>query len=96
MLDLKSRGRWIETHRRHCVVFLNNTLYVYPLLSTGSMKRPDMTEKNVDWGKESTEIKYLICGSKHCLLPYRVLCVHRKSSRESAPIPVFSWWSVRK
>ena len=30
MLDLRSRGRWFETHQRHCVVFLSNELYVCP------------------------------------------------------------------
>ena len=69
MLDLRSMGCWFETHRRHCVVFLSNTRYVCPLLSTGSMNRPGMTETNVDWGKASTETKCLICGLKHCLLP---------------------------
>ena len=32
--QVRSRGRWFETHQKHCVVSLNKTLY--PLLSTGS------------------------------------------------------------
>ena len=46
-LDMGSKGRWFETHRKHCAVSLSKTLCL--LLSTGSTKEdrkyPDMTDK---------------------------------------------------
>ena len=48
MLDLGSRDRWFEPHRKHCVVSLSKTFY--PLLCTGlNQKIPGMTDKIVDW-----------------------------------------------
>ena len=36
-LDLRSKGHWFETRRRHFVVSLSKTLY--PLLSTGLIQK---------------------------------------------------------
>ena len=36
VLDLRLRGRCLETHHRHCVVSLSKT--IYPQLSTGSIE----------------------------------------------------------
>ena len=52
VLDVISRGRWFETHRRHCVVSLSKTLCPRCLVLVKSMKTgkcPNITEKLVTW-----------------------------------------------
>ena len=73
---MRLKGRWFETHRRHCVVSLNKILY--PLFSTGSTqegrKSSRLDCKIVDW-----DVKHQHNQSLNAVKP--VLSSHSKKDQ---------------
>ena len=84
VLVLKSKGRWFETRRRHCILF--------PLLSTGSNQEDRKSSwydwKIVDWQVKQTNNYYRLwtyvmsycCVSGICATAKRVICVSQDTS----------------
>ena len=58
VLDLSLKGRWLETHKRQCVVLLNKTLYPC-LVWVKPWKCPEITEKIVDFAWDIKHPIYL-------------------------------------